>query len=409
MKKLNFIFCGLLALVAVGCSSDEPSAGGNNTNDNPYERIILSRGEAEVAYSSYDFTWNLFAKTNESHVGKNICLSPTSAQIALTMLLNGAEGETRDEIIRTLGLDGMSVAQINESTRFLVDDLTSRDKNCKLLVANSLWIDENMPIRDEYKSILAENFNATASNTTPQNFAKDVNAWCKEHTEGLIDDIIDEGQSYDYTIINALYFQNIWSSCVKFKSAGERDFTNCDNTVTKMPFMKGEEISCSYGETDKARHAHLNFGNGAYRMSITLPKEDASLTECIAELKDRATFERVGNADLTLTMPKFEIKNKLELKSLLQSLGIQRAFDAKLAELSGISPLKTFIKDVNQGYSFKVDEKGATAAAVTVIGGELTATLTLAPEPMVVDRPFIFTIYEASTRCILFAGKIERF
>lgn len=409
MKKLKYVFCGLMAVAAMGCSSDEPGNGGNAADDNAYEKITLSRGEAKVANAGYDFAWGLFDKISEANQGANVCVSPTSANIAMTMLLNGADGETRDEIIDMLGLKGMSVDEINENSRFLADELISRDKNCKLYIANSLWIDQDMPIRQQYKNALASNFNATASNTSQATFAKDVNAWCSMQTKGLINDLVNEGESFDWALLNALYFQNIWNKSVKFKSAGTKDFNNCDNTVTSTAFMTGEGIPCTYSESQNARHAHVAFGNGAYRMSITLPKEGATLAQCIAELKDINVFTQSHLANLTLTMPKFEIEGKIGLNEILKEMGMQKAFDKDDARFPGISDIPSYVKTVRQGYSFKVDEKGATAAAVTIVGGIDAAAPTTNPDPMVVDRPFIFTIYETSTNCILFAGKIERF
>jgi len=413
MKRFKFALACMVAVAAVGCSSDEPDLNKKEdpqiVPDAPYVKIQMSKGETEVANAGYSFAWNLFDKVNTEKAGENVCLSPTSANIALTMLLNGAENETLKEIINVLGLDGMSVDEINKNSQFLVSKLIDRDKNCKLHVANSLWIDEKMPIKDAYKATLADYFAATTQNTNTTNFAKDVNAWCSKQTKGLISDLVKSGESYDWALLNAIYFQNIWSKSVKFESAGQKEFKNFNGARVMTTFMRGE-IPCHYGKTTSARHAHIDFGNGAYRMSVTLPNEGASIEQCIAELKDHEAFSDVIYTDIDLTMPKFEFKVEYELNGALASMGINKAFRVKDAQFPYISDIPTFVKMVKQACSIKVDEKGATAAAVTIIGGCTSAEPTpLRPEPMVVDRPFIFTIYEQSTGCILFIGKIEKF
>lgn len=408
MKKLKLGLACMAIITATSCSSDDSGVVGPSTSDNQYTKIELSQGESQVAEAGYEFAWNLFGKLNGANPGKNVCVSPLSANIALTMLLNGADGETLEEIVNALGLEGMSVEEINENSKFLTAELINRDKNCILNVANSLWVDEKMSVKNEYKSILSDYFEASTQNTTRETFAGDVNAWCRKQTHGLISDLVQPGEAYDWALLNAVYYRNAWHEDVKFKSIGEKEFFNSDGSRSLTAFMQGK-IPCFYGETASARHAHIPFGNGAYRMSISLPNDGASLQMCIEELKNREAFYRLKGTNMELTMPKFEFKYDCLLNDVLKSLGIIRSFDTQLAQFPHISDrydegMHPSVSSVKQGCSIKVDEKGAVAASVTITG--MTGS-SLGSAPMVVDRPFIFTIYEQSTGCILFAGKIE--
>lgn len=408
MKFHNYLLIAALAALACGCSSDEPTTSADdNVSNNPYERIELSRGEALVSYAGYEFAWNLFDKVNSEAKGENVCISPTSMNIALTMLLNGATGETQEEIISTLGLDGMSVEEINENSRFMVDQLLNRDKGCTIHSANSFWTLAPYFIKSQYKSTLMDNFNAALETTTEENFAADVNNWFSENTNGLINNMLDPNEHDDCAILNALYFQNIWNKSVKFSGSSLTDFNNCDGTVGKASFMKGN-VECQYNESEHARHAHIAFGNGAYKMSVTLPKDGSTIEQCIAELKNLETFRRINNAELDLTLPKFQISSLLTLNEAIEALGIKKAFDKDNAEFWNISDVPMYVTKVKQGTYFKIDEKGVTAAAATSIAVGFTSAMTVHPEPMIVDSPFIFTIYETSTNCLLFAGKIEK-
>lgn len=410
MKKIAFVFGAVLAMSLCACSDDETTNVDNGGEvANPFVRIELSRGETQVANSGYGFAWDLFGKANAERANENVCLSPLSAEIALTMLLNGAEGETRDEIVKVLGLEGMTIDEINQNSEFLVKELMDRDKACKLASANSLWLSGDIQAKDAYKLIIKNYYRATVSNTTMANFAKDVNSWCNDNTEGLIPCLMEDDESYQWALLNALYFQNTWARGVKFESGGTNDFTNFDGSKSKAPFMKGESLKISYAETDNARHAHIPFGNYAYYMSITLPNEGVDLDKCIEEMQSNAdNFRYKYVADLTLTMPKFALSTNYDLNNVLQSLGMVKAFNAD-AELSNLSDDAAIVSKVKQSCIVKVDEKGAVAAAATSVGGDLMANQNPHPDPMVVDRPFIFTIYESSTNCILFIGKIERF
>ena len=405
MRKLEFAMSLLLAFGAVGCSSDEP--GGNGVDDER-QPIILSRGEMQVAHAGYDFAWNLFEKLDAEKAGENLCLSPVSANIALTMLLNGADGQTRDEIVDVLGLDGMTVEEINTNSRFLATKLTGCDKKATEHIANSLWIDEQMPVKEAYKAAMAANFDAMVANTNAGNFASDVNSWCSKHTGGMISELVKPGQSHSWALLNAFYFKNVWAKDVKFKPAGVKPFNDFDGSRSDADFMAGD-IKCQYNETELAKYAHVSFGNGAYAMAIVLPDEGVSLQQCISELKDGETFAERYAVDLNLTMPKFEVAGEYSLADALQALGMNQAFSANDADFPNISEIPTYVNILKQGCRFKIDEKGVTAAAVTIVGGTLAAPPTFHPGPMVVDRPFVYAIYETSTGCILFAGKIEKF
>ncbi|MCM1451004.1 MAG: serpin family protein [Clostridium sp.] len=388
----------------MGCSNDEPSDGKANS-DNSYERITLSRAESTVANANHNFAWRFFEKASEDNQGKNICISPLSTSISLMMILNGAGGETREEIINVLGLDDMSVDEINECSHFMVTKLINRDKECALSVANSMWMSESLPIKEGYKKALQENFDAEAFNLDMRNFSKEANKWCSKKTNRLIDNLIKEGESYDFALINALYYRNLWADHVKFESKGQQTFTNCDGTKSSASYMKAKNVTCRYGEGETWRTAHIPFGNGAYYMSITLPNVGVDLDECISDLGEK--FRNYMNVKLDITMPKFEAQGELNIINSLRSLGIRKAFDPREADFRYVSDIDTYINTMKQGCNIKVDEKGAEAAAVTITGFYTTSNNPLRPDPIVVDRPFIFSIYECSTNSILFVGKVE--
>lgn len=405
MKFRNLLY-GCAFVVSVASCSDDPSNASDNNGRLP---ITLSKSESEVVYAGNEFAWNLIDVANSEFAGKNICMSPTSASITLTMLLNAANGDTRSEIIDALGLKGMSVDDINENSRFLVNKLQSRDRGCTLYSANSVWMDESLPLKSEYQLTLADYFNATAQNTNCANFVKDVNAWCSEKTKGLIPNFLNDSEKCDWALINAMYFQCKWNSSVGFEDAGPSDFTNYDGSRNQVPFMSTKDAFCRYSQGDLSKTAHIPFGNGAYVMSVTLPNEGVSIEECIGEIKeDIEAFYNAASVYMEITMPKFKIDHEYDMVDALKVLGIRMAFDQDVADLTNASEMRSYVEIFKQKCNFEVDEEGATAVAVSVSGeGYGSYVPETQPKPMVVNRPFLFTIYEYSTHCTLFAGKIE--
>lgn len=52
-----------------------------------------------------------------------------------------------------------------------------------------------------------------------------------------------------------------------------------------------------------------------------------------------------------------------------------------------------------------VDEQGTEAVAATAVGAG-AVSMPVTPEPLVIDRPFVFAITDDATGAVLFAGRI---
>ena len=92
---------------------------------------------------------------------ENVCLSPLSAQFALAMLANGAEGETKDEICRTL----VSNTDVNGYYKMLLDK-NIKSEGFEINTANSIWINSNLSVKDPFITKNKEYYDATVEVTT---------------------------------------------------------------------------------------------------------------------------------------------------------------------------------------------------------------------------------------------------
>jgi serpin B len=102
-------------------------------------------------------------------------------------------------------------------------------------------------------------------------------------------------------------------------------------------------------------------------------------------------------------MPKFGFEYEKVLNDQLKAMGMTDAFDARMADLSGISDADLFVSFVKQNTFVDVNEEGTEAAAVTTIGIEVTSAR---PPAFTVDKPFIFAIRERTTNTLLFMGGV---
>ena len=127
---------------------------------------------------------------------ENVVVSPYSAAVALSMLAEGAQGQTRVELDNALG--GML---------FKAADLGSND-TVVVKSANSVWIDDNFSPRNRYVSLLEKDFDAflTTLNFADPATLRAINNWCAENTAGKITEILDRlDPSNVMVLINALY------------------------------------------------------------------------------------------------------------------------------------------------------------------------------------------------------------
>ena len=109
-------------------------------------------------------------------------------------------------------------------------------------------------------------------------------------------------------------------------------------------------------------------------------------------------------------MPKFTIESTFNLKKLLESMGMTKAFTTE-ADFSGIAgpPGYLFIGKGMQKTFVDVKEEGTEAAAVTHVEVEKKSEAKRDPPPPKVfraDHPFLFLLRDRKHNTVLFMGRM---
>ncbi|MCQ2203832.1 MAG: serpin family protein [Bacteroidales bacterium] len=372
-------------------------------------RIELSKEEAVVNDAALKFSLR-FMKQALKDKG-NIFLSPLSAQIALSMALNGAEGNTQEEMLAVLGYEGLTMEEMNSYNKVMIAALEGMDKTTKVEIANSMWADKSFSFKKEYVEQNKKTFDAETRTLDflDKSSAEVVNGWCSEKTHGCINKVVEDLSALRSMLINALYFKGMWSDPFEKSNTKDETFTNVDGTSQKVAMMKDFEKHY-YGETDKVKTVELPYGNKSYSMVLAMPKDGVSFGEAVEEMTENwsGVNRSMRKKEVDLWLPKFELSYNRSLTDDLKALGMKDAFQASKAKFGKMSDEELYIGNVNQVTFIKVDEEGTEAAAVTVIEMTCTALPEIEePAKFHADKPFVYAIKENSTGAILFMGKME--
>lgn len=337
---------------------------------------------------------------------ENICLSPLSAQFAMAMVANGAEGKTRTEILDAMQLGDSA----NTESRRLLDEIAAKtvwNENCDVRIANSIWIKDGFDVKQEFVDTNKASFDAFVESTEfNKATVKRVNEWCSENTNGKIPTIIDRFTDNDrMLLINALYFKAAWSKPFQERNTTDKKFTTEKGEEIKVPTMMMRSNELFY--KDDAVAMVTKRLQGGYSMLFILPGEGVKCDEAAEYVaKDFDTLlKNMEVTDVHLSLPKFTTDFGMSLKSTLANLGIKRAFGSK-AQFGGISSEALYISDVIQKTYINVNEKGTEAAAVTMTVVGLLSMRPSKTEIITFDRPFIYAIIKDNGNQVLFTGKV---
>lgn len=406
MKQV--LFGMLLCLPFTACNDDVEEQSILPT----MQPIELNATEKEMAAQQGDFastlSLELYRQLGDEKMD-NWLVSPFSLQCALGMLSNGANGETHDEILYTLGLSKYSQEEVNAYFKKLIEGLHTVNSAITVKTSNSVWGNARVPLKEDFQKMNIENYSAMVSQLdfSDPSAVDQINAWCSQTTEGLIPSILEEvNPTATVYLLNSLYFKARWESEFAPEKTQEGYFNTSSGKVVKADFMQTQRMA-AYVENEWFTSTSLSYQNDSYVMRLILPQPEISIDQVLQALSesDENLWKNTILADINLKMPRFALENKLDLVSTLQALGMKKAFTNE-ADFSSMSDITTYISLVQQATRLKVDEEGSEGAAVTVIEGDLMSPLPEEKVDFFLDRPFLFQILEPATGTVLFMGQV---
>eukprot|EP01026_Neomeris_dumetosa_P002583 TRINITY_DN10698_c0_g1_i13.p1 TRINITY_DN10698_c0_g1~~TRINITY_DN10698_c0_g1_i13.p1 ORF type:complete len:402 (+),score=48.86 TRINITY_DN10698_c0_g1_i13:155-1360(+) len=346
----------------------------------------------------------------------NCVYSPYSLFLALSMLVEGADGVTLEELNDLLNeYDPDLILELIERL-----DQTSSDYT--LDSVNAIYTSDQHPVNAEYQSKVEGIFKANVGTldffNEPEESRVTINSDIGASTKGEITDLLPVGSITSDTILvltNALYFKATW--LVQFDPANteDKDFFVSPTNPIQVPTMSVSgrfrtsilptgvllvELPYSLGYTTKP--------NWDMSMVIVLPAEGDDLvvekyTEDAVDMING--LDKVPEQQVNIQIPKFEIEfDAGSLRSDLEQLGLKSLFNPAQADLSGISDSKVYVSDVFHKAKVQIDEEGTVAAAATAVILDFESVVE--ELDIVINRPFGFMIIYQPAAAVLFTGKV---
>ena len=349
---------------------------------------MVPEGSASVSTLGGDFDFDVFKALRSR---QSICVSPFSLGAVLSMAAEGANGPTADQMWKVLGKDYSSVPE-----------------NKTVKVANSVWLNKQVTLYQDYKKTVQNKYSSEVYNKDfgQRSFIGDVNRWCSRNTNGKIPSILDSVEpDMQRLLLHAVYFYDKWES--PFTRTDKAPFTCLDGTVQQVDMMH-QTSSLRYGQNDFFQILELPYESGDMDMYILLPRPGVAFDDALAALSSsrwEGWRRELRSVRVRVSMPKFKLECEMDFTGLLQDLGMKLAF-SNSADFSLMSSTPLEIGFVKQKTYIDVDEEGTEAAAVTGLGMRTTS---VAPSNIIdftADRPFFYIIRSDSTSDILFLGQV---
>lgn len=362
---------------------------------------------------SSDFSVNFIRMSNKNIGQENYMISPYSVEVALSMVREGANSTTLDELEKVV-----PVRNIN--------DLSIKNK---VNIANGLFVKNSYKssIKSDYVNGLKNDYNSDVLYDEFESPDK-INKWVSKETNGMIKKVFDSlDDRFVLAVVNAIGMEEEWYS--KFDCSGtvKDSFNLIDGKTMEVSMMnKSFNNSVSYYEDNSMKSIIMPYK--MYSDNGVEVYDDGEQLEFIGILPNSDIDEYINNMSLdtikaidknkkisssdysvNVSIPKFKFDyNFKKFKNTLIDMGINEVF-SPVADFSNMfeNVGDYYINEAVHKSFVQVDEDGTKAAAVTGFTFKDNAMI-MSDESIdiVFDKPFVFLIKDVNSDEILFFGVV---
>jgi len=405
---ISYIIVILISVSSIhSCEESEPI-------QKEIPKITLNKKAAEIIEADKEFGFELFREVNILSEEDNIMISPLSVSYALGMTYNGAAGTTLQAFNDVLHFGDLTMQEVNESYKDLMDQLVQLDDQVEFSIANSIWYRLGFQVLSEFIKTNKDYFDAAVKKIDfgdPQT-VEVINQWIEDNTNDKIKDMLDyiPADAVMY-LINAIYFNAQWKYEFDKGDTYQGDFNLSNGTKHQADYMRVSG-NFQYTSNEEFTAVELPYGDSTFSMVVMLPSGETEVSDLVSKLDVThwdSWFDDSRFTGVQVDLPKFKYEFKKLLNDPLINLGLGVAFTGE-ADFTRIHPAgNLFISRVIHQTFIDVQEEGTEAAAATIVEISLTS-IGGGGSPILfkADKPFLYLIKENSTGAIVFIGKVGK-
>ena len=337
-------------------------------------------------------------------------VSPISVLYALGMTMNGAAGDTLEQMEDALR---GTTADWNTFLTWLLED--TEEHQGSLHLANAIWLrdeEDRLTVKESFLQDITDYYHAPAyAAPFDDSTVRDINGFIEKHTDGMIRDVLEEISPLAAVyLVNALGFEAEWREKYQPGQVQKGTFTSADGEAENVDFLHSAEhtyITC------KDAHGFLKYYRGGdYAFAALLPPEGQHVKDYVAALTAADLCEALENhryRDVIAAIPQFEQRCSMELSEGLKALGMTDLFHEDNADLSALGSStmgNLYVSSVLHETAISVTPQGTKAGAATVVevNDAAAAPSEEPPVEVILDRPFLYMLVETNTMTPLFMG-----
>ncbi|XP_077209520.1 serpin B11-like [Paroedura picta] len=388
----------------------------------------------KLAEANTAFGVDVFKTLIKEKPKENVFFSPFSITAALGMVLLGARGKTAEQMKKVLHFnkitgsgdtadspaEGPPCDKLHDYVKMLLEAMNQHSKKYTLSIANRLYGAKQYEFHQQFLRCTKEVYGAELERVdfelALEESIKKINSWVEGQTNGKIKDLLHPDSvdpSAALVLVNAIYFKGMWSKKFEKTDTEEKPFwINANQSKNVQMMYQEHEFNWTTIRNPYIKVLELSYDQQELSMIILLPGTKGAVDQVVKDLTYTALQQWTSSSNMQkqrirVSLPKFKLETKYELRITLESLGMRDVFINEKADLSGMSKSQLLVsKVIHQAY-VEVNEEGTEAAGSTgvVIGPPVASTdIPILPE-FTVDHPFLFCIRHNKTQTILFCGK----
>lgn len=445
MKKiLSVLTAAALALCALGACGDSNSISDSEELSKKYSRskdasvtYNFSDGAQETpeAYNSFanqaaSLELKLFSSlfSGELKDSDKMIFSPASTVLQLGLMLNGASGDAKSELILAFGGE-LGVDSLNQCSSYFksrmesVSSLGSQKSESKsegeaqatkehISLKNSLLVDGDYDIKASFLQSNADFYGSDVFKldfSNRESFVSKLGGY-SENLGKLCDNSYSDISKYASFLYSETELLDSWLDGYSEADLEKSEFSNSEGRRSSAEFMTSSEILL---HTEKAKGIMKYTQKNPLKFVAVLPNEGTSLEDYVAELDEREYFKLIDSMDITVRaearLPRFEIDpQNLRLRAALEKNGIRSVFAGKsgLSELSfsdGFSLDE--IRETTPGFS--LSPSGMGSGVNDVESKKSSDNSALNQTSVEFNRPFVFMIIDNESSLPVFIGAVK--